>query len=161
MYMFMRVLRVPGVLRPGGVSDRARLVAMTALAMWVGAAAVMAVDLPVSLAHRLSLPLFSVVMANVLPSGLLLGGVLSAVAYAALLGEGEGIGQVARHAAALSGIAAMVCRAIAVPAVVDASGRHFAAAHAAAAALFGLSALAAAVGCLGIGVIYGPWRAHG
>lgn len=155
--MYMRVVRVPGRLRQGiGLSDRPRLLALVALAIWVGAAAILALDLPMSILGRLSEPVLAAVMAQVLPSGLLLGAVLSGIAYVALLGEADGVGSVARHAAALSAIAAVVCRAIAVPVVVDSRAGQFAAAHSAAMALFALSSCAAAVGVVGIALAHAP-----
>lgn len=158
--MYMRVLRVAG--RPGrtdvmGLSEGGRLWALAALAVWIGAAAMIALDLPMSLLGHLSAPVLAAVMSQVLPGCLLAGALLSAIAYVALLGETDNMGPVARHSAALSGIAALVCRAVAVPAVVDAGTvSPFAPAHAAAMALFALSGASAVVGAVGVALSRAP-----
>jgi hypothetical protein len=144
--VYLRVLVVPARLRARRAAASLRLASVVALSLWLGAGVIGGVATPLALGGRLGGPLLATVMAATLGPLLVTGAALSAVAYLLLLADEEGTAPVARHGAALSAAAALVCRAIAVPAT-EAAVRPatFAAAHAAAVALFGLALAAAAL----------------
>jgi len=148
--VYMRVVRVPGqAVRARAGTDGGRLVAAGLLALWLGLGAAVGVGVPVALAGALGPRMVAAAMTALVPDALVVGAALSVAAYLVLLTEGNGPGQVGRHAAAVGAVAALVCRAVAVPAVVDSAGGT-ASAHGAAIALFGLSLAAGAVGLIAL-----------
>ncbi len=147
----MRVFVVPPRSgRAAAWAPAARLASLMALCLALGAAAAGGLVVPAALDGRLGSVEVARVMATILPPLLLATTGLAAGAYLLLLGDGDGGAPVARHSALLAAAAAMICRQLALPAVLSAHGRAFAPAHAAAVALFGLSLAALGVGLIAL-----------
>jgi hypothetical protein len=156
----MRVVLVPP--RAGRVAawaPGARLAGLVAMCMALGGAGAGGLVVPIALAGHLGVEAVAQAMAAILPLLLLSTAILAACAYLLLLGDSEGGGPVARHSAVLAAVSAMVCRQLALPAVLAAHGSAFAPAHAAAVALYGLSLAALGVGL--IALTAEPGRAPG
>lgn len=147
----MRVVVVPPRFgRATAWAPAARLASLVALCLALGAAGAGGLVVPAALAGHLGAGVVAHAMAAILPPLLLATAALAASAYLLLLGDADGGGPVARHSAVLAAVSALVCRQLALPAVLAAQGRAFAPAHAAAVALFGLSLAALAVGLVAL-----------
>ncbi len=147
----MRVVVVPpGPGRAAAWAPRARLASLVLIAVALGALCAGGLGVPLALATRLTPTAVALALAALLPPLLFATAILAAAAYLLLLGDAEGAGPVARHAAALAALAAVACRALALPRVLTARLGLFAPAHAAAVALFGLALAALAVGLVAL-----------
>lgn len=127
-----------------------RLASLVALCLALGGGGAGGLALPAALAGHMAPGAVAQVMAAVLPPLLLATALLAAAAYLLLLGDGDGGGPVARHSAVLAAASAMVCRQLALPAVLAARGAAFAPAHTAAVALYGLTLAALGVGLVAL-----------